>query len=1749
MNSSPSSSLTTATVVCETSTMTEGTSNPGEKSCPYMIKRDTLVTEINRMCNTLTRLRTEEYSSDVSNLLKQLHAKYEDLEAAHYQCIDSLVDKSKVAKETRWYEEFQKTYLSHVGRTRKWLNNYAGASVSDISVQPVSNDASVLNDSSVSTSFTSELAARLSLPTQQVPIFDGNDVMSYKTFITIFDQVVVSNISDPQECLNRLAGYLRGDALRAVQPCVLRGSQLGYAAARKVLDERYGDIFAIAERLSLDLSSSRPVHKPQELRRLSDELNAAFTVLSGSDAYSRVNNPDFVRRIVSRCKPHVRNKWRKIGLSALESSSRIPDFGEFVKFIAKQAREACNPLFGEEAYKEASARPSRVQSTHYAADTSGAKFRCAVCGDDHGVHSCKKFSELSVNARYEVVRDKGLCFSCLRGGHRSRDCRSKRPCGVNNCDRRHHRLLHTVPSSPPVSTQSVSHTARVQAYNALGSSEDIVCLPLARVRVNDRVTALALLDPGSTVTLITKKLCKKLKIKGRNISFSLQSIHGRKTMESQVVDFKLTSLDSGSSYTVRDACVVSGAVEVPATSPNVSLNLDQFSHLEGVDVSSVTPGTRADLIIGQDNSDLLVPLEVRHGPEGGNLPFATKTRLGWTLNGRFGTGPCRPGQVYGICNHIDINTGDLSDKIDKLWQVENDFEQDVSWSVEDHKVYALWEDSTVMEDGRYVVPMPWRDGRPMLPNNRYVALKRLESTLSKLNKTGMHSRYDAGIQKYLDDGHAEVVPEGEISRNDGAVWYLPHHGVYQEEKDKLRIVHDCSATFQGVSLNKSCFRGPVLVNKLQSVLLRFRQYNYAWTADVTGMYLQVVIPLKDRDCLRFLWQRDGKIIEYRMTRHLFGGVWCASSSAYAMLRTLRDFQADMVVRDVVGRSMYVDDLLRSIPSAEELARLIPRVCEVLLKGGFPLSKHMVNVPSLLSSIPEAERAKEARVITDVLHCKALGVRWDVVLDTLKYVKGVMDCLKKLCKRGMLSCVAALYDPLGLIIPIVILGRMLFQRAVRLGLDWDDLLPPDLIADWSRWWTSLDALADLSFPRCLVPSDSDESRIELHHFCDGSLAAYGVCSYLRVICGADISVRLICARARLVPLKPLSVPRIELWAAVMAAGADEMIRREMDLVFSSSHFWSDSQVVLAYLRSESGRFKPFVANRVAEVLSKSDSDSWRYVPTELNPADVVSRGCVPSMLPDSWVAGPDFLSTSAACWTEVVLTGVRPVVDPGDVELKKTKIVNVVKKTNVSVHPFDALLARTYDYDKLLRVCAQLRRLVCKQTGASVSVHELRVSELRLIQHVQSQYYSDELVSLRSSGVVHKSSSLSSLDPRLIDGVIRVGGRLSRTRQVGLGVHPVILPGGSPLSRAILLRAHNKAHLGVEWTLGMLRGDFWIPGARNILRGIRRSCVLCQRLYGVARSQKMADLPSERVSAGEVAFDEVGVDLFGPFFVSQGRARVKRWGCLFTCLTIRAVHLELLSSMDSDSFLNAFRRFCARRGVPRLVRSDQGTNFVGAIAELRREFQNVDKAVVVSSARSMNVEWTFNPPYASHQGGVWERMIRTVRKVLIALLPQGTVSDEVLSTVFVEVENMINSRPITRVSSDGLDAQALTPNSILLMRGNLPPAWREFGKGEAMRKRWKLVQNLVGEFWRRWTAEYLPTLQTRRKWTKQNENYKDGDVVVVLDEQLKSNRGMWPLARVAEAVRGEDGLVRSLKLRFRGTEIHRPITKVAPLELE
>ena len=275
---------------------------------------------------------------------------------------------------------------------------------------------------------------------------------------------------------------------------------------------------------------------------------------------------------------------------------------------------------------------------------------------------------------------------------------------------------------------------------------------------------------------------------------------------------------------------------------------------------------------------------------------------------------------------------------------------------------------------------------------------------------------------------------------------------------------------------------------------------------------------------------------------------------------------------------------------------------------------------------------------------------------------------------------------------------------------------------------------------------------------------------------------------------------------------------------------------------------------------------------------------------------------------------------------------------------------------------------------------------------------------------------------------------------------------------------------------------------------------------------MADLPAERVTPDKPPFSAVGVDCFGPFLVKRGRKEVKWYGVIYTCLAVRAIHLEVLYTMDTDSFINSLRRFIARRGTPEIIRSDNGTNFVAGNKELNQAISEWNNERINDFLLQRHVKWVFNPPSASHHGGCWERCIRTVRKVLNALLNEQPLDDEGLSTLFCEVEAIINSRPITRTSDDPADLEPLTPNHLLLFRSesNLPPGIFSSDDMYARRK-WKQVQYLADVFWRRWTNEYLPTLQQRQKWTRPSRNFASGDVVLLVDD--RSPRCSWRMGRV------------------------------------
>lgn len=448
----------------------------------------------------------------------------------------------------------------------------------------------------------------------------------------------------------------------------------------------------------------------------------------------------------------------------------------------------------------------------------------------------------------------------------------------------------------------------------------------------------------------------------------------------------------------------------------------------------------------------------------------------------------------------------------------------------------------------------------------------------------------------------------------------------------------------------------------------------------------------------------------------------------------------------------------------------------------------------------------------------------------------------------------------------------------------------------------------------------------------------------------------------------------------------------------------------------------------------------------------------------------------------------------------------------------------------------------------LSVTDLTRAESAIIHFSQQATFKEEISALKggASGV-KKTSNIYRLDPVWKDDLLRVGGRLSRAALPEELKHPVILSKGQHVSNLILRSIHQQlGHAGRNHMLSTLRRRYWITNANSACRRIISDCVFCRRHRGQPSEQKMADMPKERIRPDLPPFTHVGVDYFGPIDVKRGRAVVKRYGVIFTCMASRAVHLEIAYSLNTDSCINAIRRFICRRGQVTTLRSDNGTNFVGAERELREALAAIDHSKIHSALLKKGIDWSFNPPGASHHGGVWERLIRMVRKVLCSVLHQQTLDDESLHTILCEVEAILNDRPITKVSDEVNDLEALTPNHILSLKGKPILAPGLFQEDDLyIRRRWRQVQYLSDLFWKRWTREYLPLLQERQRWTRPRRSFVVGDIVIIMDHTAP--RGSWIMGRVTKTYPDKGGLVRSVQLKTKTGHLERPISKLFLLQ--
>ena len=450
--------------------------------------------------------------------------------------------------------------------------------------------------------------------------------------------------------------------------------------------------------------------------------------------------------------------------------------------------------------------------------------------------------------------------------------------------------------------------------------------------------------------------------------------------------------------------------------------------------------------------------------------------------------------------------------------------------------------------------------------------------------------------------------------------------------------------------------------------------------------------------------------------------------------------------------------------------------------------------------------------------------------------------------------------------------------------------------------------------------------------------------------------------------------------------------------------------------------------------------------------------------------------------------------------------------------------------------------------------ELQRAECHWYAIAQAESYPASYRQLTSGKSLAANDPLLRLNPVLDKDypcVLRVGGRLKTASHLPEHTrHPIILPQHHRITQLIVDAEDRKCDhsVGPNHLLANLMLRFWIIRGKVVTRSHRAHCVLCKKKWATVASQQIAPLPLFRTAPPYRAFSRVGVDYAGPFRTKQGRGKtqLKRYLCVFSCLQSRACHSEMAYGLDTESFLLAFTRFCKRRGVPAEVVSDNETNFVGAERELREAVQALGSDEVAASMASQGVHWRFNPPLAPHFGGVFESVVKAAKRAMMATLSQANLTDEELVTAMVSAEGLLNSRPLTAVRTDVDDAAPLTPMHFLAGQCELTLPLEEVAELHPQR-RWRLLQQLLRQVWRRWLREILPRLNVLQQWSRRSRNMKPGDIVLCMDKSTP--RGRWPLAKVIEVFPGSDGLVRVVNIRIGAKQSKRPITQLVPLEVE
>ena len=1603
------------------------------------------------------------------------------------------------------------------------------------------------------------------LPKLALPTFSGN-ILEWQTFWDSYESAVHENqmLTNVQK-FNYLKAQLRDEALESITGFALTNAN--YEEAVSVLTDRFGQTDKIINSyMQALLEIQQPKNQLTSLRKFYDKMESYVRGLEAlgqsQETYGKLlvpiilnKLPGEVRRNLAR--EHKSNTWMLRDLrKSIREEINIMDAGQ----EAQAPQSIPTTSFFHAGTKQT--KPQRNHTTHKYAQHSIEKRPCIFCKDMHAPSACTKVTDPT--ARMNIVKRDKLCFNCL-GNHRISECKSKHTC--KTCNKKHHTSLCSGRQNTPTETRrndqtEASETAvnkkdedtKVFHSQATKTRSDVL-LKTAVAAVGSRkvfVDTNILFDEGAQRSFITSELAKKLNLQTEGSEELHLSAFGGENNKSRNLERATVYLKTDTGYRLPINVLIVPRIATPLHSNRSQID-HRYEYLRGLKLAHPVCQDDAfeiSLLVGADYYwDIIEDHIVR-----GNGPTAVKSKIGYLLSGPVDRSENKGSPTSSILN-VMLSHKPEEFNLEQFWKLEsiginsNETDEESDTFLESYQ-----ENSIEFKDNKYFAGLPWKKEHDELPTNFVVTKRRTENVIMRLSqKPDLLQKYGEIIADQERRGFIEKV-ENEDKIPD-KVHYIPHHPVHKDSATTpIRIVFDCSCrqSQHSPSLNDCLLDVPPKLNDLTKLLIRFRDNPVAITTDIEKAFLHVGLKEDDRDVTRFLWLSDpsdpaSSLQTYRFKSVLFG----ASCSPFILNATLLKHlrQNTCKTAGTMERDLYVDNILSSVESDDEALTYYTEARQIMAEAGFNLRTWSSNSDKLRNL------AREENVLDMDRNTKVLGMLWNSENDNLMYPERNFSASigENVTKRAILKHSSQIYDPLGLLTPVTIRAKTLIQDLWKGGFDWDEKVPESHRKTWTDLVTDIDEIMSTSIPRTYFSkkSSSTHDRI-LHVFTDASLKAYGSAAYLSN--GEESS--LVMAKTRVAPLKNLTLPQLELMAAVIGSRLATHIQQTLEI--TNIVFWSDSSIVLHWLKSTKP-LKRFVANRVNEITESTKKYEWRYCPTEFNPADLVTRGITAKHFKESrlWKYGPSWLTYSAK-WpdnkiiSKTVMTTLMDD-DRDQIEEDKEQEKNIGNIINIQKYG---------SYNTLIRITAYVQRFVYNCTHVqndrrhgTLKPCEIDNATKTWISHTQRLVYAKEYSVLKDKKNTTKLARIRQLGLFMDDSdLIRCRGRINNAPIPDSAKYPLLMSANEQFSKLLIIDAHERTlHSGLNATVTYVRQSFWIPALRQYVKKILNKCVKCKKVSGRPYNAPTAPpLPKIRLTEAP-PFTVTGVDYTGALLVRNDSGTLqKAYICLFTCASTRAVHLEVVPNLTEHSFVQAFRRFVSRKSLPRTLISDNATTFISGSEEIKRL---CDSEYIQETLSKHGIEWKFIPKRAPWYGGFWERLIALTKTSLKKTLGRSQITMETLRTIVTEIETILNDRPLTYPSSDIRDYEPLTPAHLLYGRKitSLPYPQIDIEESDLtdishhnVNKRVERQTLLIQHFWRRWKTEYLTSLREFHRTTgKTEQSIREGDIVQIHDETPRTN---WKLGLVKELVRGKDGLVRSVKIRTRTGETTRPIIKLYPLEI-